>query len=99
MKRYVLGIMLSSLPLMSCAFAQSAVQTPAFETLDTDGNGFISRNEASALPCLAGSYYHIERESEEGLNRSEFERAVQKFCGLRDRTPSGDRGGHGPNHR
>ena len=41
MKRYVLGVMLNSLPLMSCAFAQSAVQTPAFETLDTDGNGLF----------------------------------------------------------
>ncbi len=53
---------------------------PSFDELDRDGNGYISASEATALPCLAENFNRIETESDEGLNRSEFEQAVDDYC-------------------
>lgn len=55
-------------------------QTPSFEELDTDGDGYISRSEAEVLPCLAENYDSIEARSEKGLNQGEYRAAVSEFC-------------------
>ena len=55
-------------------------QVPAFEELDVDGTGYIDRQQAGALPCLAQAFDEIETESDEGLNPQEYEQAVRQFC-------------------
>ena len=57
-----------------------AKETPAFEELDRDDDGFISEAEAGALPCLGDNYLLAERESEQGLSPSEYEAAWSRFC-------------------
>lgn len=88
MKRYLTSMIAIGFALASfCAIAQfeeppvdERAETPAFESLDVDGDGYVSRDEARTLPCLAENFDYIESESEEGLNRGEFERAVQSYC-------------------
>lgn len=65
----------------------NAADNQRFEDLDTDGNGYISQSEASALPCLADAFNDIDTESDQGLNRGEYLAAVQEHCS--DRGESG----------
>jgi hypothetical protein len=68
--------------VLALGAASSAVaQGPAFDDLDVDGDGYISSREAEALPCLAEAFDEIETESERGLNREEYARAVVEHCG------------------
>lgn len=60
------------------ALAQS--DAPAFEHLDVDDNGYISRSEAEALPCLAEEFHNIETRSEKGLDRKEYQEAFAAYC-------------------
>lgn len=55
-------------------------QQPKFEELDRDGDGYISAKEAMVMPCLAENFARIDRESEEGLNASEYATALQQYC-------------------
>lgn len=63
-------------------FAASAAiaQNPRFEELDADGDGYISKTEARALPCLSDAFDKIEIQSDKGLSRSEYSSAVQEHC-------------------
>lgn len=87
MKRYLTIAIAASFALAPLSLlaqfeepAEENAETPAFESLDTDGNGYVSNSEAGALPCLSDNYDMIEAESEEGLSRSEFDQAVQSHC-------------------
>ena len=62
------------------ASSLALAQAPSFDTLDGDGNGYISAKEASALSCLAENFDKITTESPEGLNRSEYTAAVNRYC-------------------
>lgn len=74
-----LAALLSALALSTgAALAQSEV--PGFEELDRDGDGYISRTEAMALPCLGENFDGIATESEQGLNPQEYSVAVRAFC-------------------
>ncbi|MFW5927151.1 MAG: hypothetical protein ACOCSR_03790 [Wenzhouxiangella sp.] len=55
-------------------------QNPSFEEMDRDEDGLISSSEAMALPCLARVFDEIEKEDDAGLNRNEFNTAVQQHC-------------------
>lgn len=57
-----------------------AQNTPAFEELDQDGDGYISANEAMVLPCLAENFDRIEPEDDRGLNEREYAAAVGQYC-------------------
>lgn len=60
--------------------AALALELPSFEELDADGDGYISRSEAGALPCLARHYDQAERSDERGLNPAEYRQALDQFC-------------------
>lgn len=53
---------------------------PSFEELDADGNGYVSEQEVSSVACLRDNFRTLNPQSEEGLNRSEYQRAVSQFC-------------------
>lgn len=55
-------------------------QVPTFNELDRDGDGYISRTEAMALPCLADNYDRLEPKDQRGLNPQQFNAAVGHFC-------------------
>lgn len=67
---------------VSLAMASSVAlaQNPSFEEMDRDEDGYVSGSEAMALPCLAQVYDQLETEDERGLNRSEYNAAVQQHC-------------------
>ncbi|WP_376693011.1 hypothetical protein [Wenzhouxiangella sp. EGI_FJ10409] len=65
---------------LAMAGSVAMAQNPGFEELDRDEDGYISGSEAMALPCLAQAYRQIDKEDDRGLNRSEYEAAVQKHC-------------------
>lgn len=66
------------------ALSSAAVgQVPSFDELDADADGYISRNEAGGLPCLAANYDKVKPSDDKGLNRSEFRAAVAEYCQLR----------------
>ncbi|WP_181918924.1 hypothetical protein [Wenzhouxiangella sediminis] len=73
-----------TIPALTIAllFAASAAiaQNPRFEELDGDGDGYISKTEARALPCLSDAFDQIDKQSEKGLSRSEYGSAVQQHC-------------------
>lgn len=86
MKRYLTiaiaaGFALAPLSLLA-QFEEpdESAETPAFESLDVDGDGYVSSSEAGALPCLSDNYDSIDAASDAGLSRSEFEQAVQSYC-------------------
>jgi hypothetical protein len=62
------------------AGAAMAQEVPSFEELDRDGDGYISRTEAMAVPCLAENLDAITTQSDQGLNREEYGEAVERFC-------------------
>lgn len=65
---------------MTGSVALAQTQTPSFEEMDRDGDGLISRSESMALPCLARVFNELDKEEEEGLNRSEYQNAVREHC-------------------
>ncbi|HSH27890.1 MAG TPA: hypothetical protein VK972_09035 [Wenzhouxiangella sp.] len=73
-----------TIPALSIAllFAASAAiaQNPRFEELDADGDGYISKTEARALPCLSDAFEDIDKQSDQGLSRGEYNSAVQQHC-------------------
>lgn len=75
-KQSVLALTIALLFGASAAIAQN----PQFEELDGDGDGFISKSEARALPCLSDAFDKIEKQSEKGLSQSEYSSAVQEHC-------------------
>lgn len=75
-KRTVVALAIALLFAASTAIAQN----PRFEELDGDGNGYISKSEARALPCLSDAFDEIDKQSEKGLSRSEYGSAVQEHC-------------------
>lgn len=76
-KQSVLALAIALLFAATAAIAQN----PRFEELDGDGDGYISKSEALTLPCLADAFDDIDKESDKGLNRSEYSSAVQQHCG------------------
>lgn len=62
------------------ASGMAVAQAPAFDTLDADGNGYISAAEARGLPCLSENFDQIEAESDEGLSPAEYRAAVSEYC-------------------
>lgn len=62
------------------AVAEPIEEVPDFDVLDRDGDGFISEREAAPLECLRDKFSMLETENEQGLNRGEYERAVNRFC-------------------
>lgn len=78
MKRMPLTTIAASLLLTaSTALAQN---TPTFDELDQDGDGYISANEAMVLPCLAENFDRIEFKDDRGLDESEYTTAVNQYC-------------------
>jgi len=73
-------IQLVTLMLILTLATFALAQVPSFEELDTDADGYISRSEAAALPCLAANYDNIDTRSEQGLDRSEYQAAVAEYC-------------------
>ncbi|MFU8877966.1 MAG: hypothetical protein ACNA7E_07470 [Wenzhouxiangellaceae bacterium] len=73
-------IQLVTLMLILALATFALAQVPSFEELDTDADGYISRSEASALPCLAANYDNIDARSDKGLDRSEYQAAVAEYC-------------------
>jgi len=63
----------------SAAFAGDPVSTAAadpaatFKTLDADGNGYISANEARAHDGLNAGYASAVSDSNKGMSMAEFE--------------------------
>ena len=45
----------------------------AFRTLDTDGNGWISRTEAAAHPVVAANFDKVDHDRDGRLSRDEFD--------------------------
>jgi len=62
------------------AAGATLAQTPAFDELDVNGDGYVSSSEAEALPCLAANFDRIDSENSKGLNRAEYEAAVDEYC-------------------
>lgn len=79
-KQSVLALTIALLVAATSATAQN----PRFEEMDGDGNGYISKTEARALPCLFDAFDDLEKQSEKGLNRSEYSSAVQRHCNKSD---------------
>lgn len=75
-KQSILALTIALLFAASAAIAQN----PRFEELDGDGDGYISKTEARALPCLSDAFDQIDKQSEKGLSRSEYASAVQQHC-------------------
>lgn len=65
---------------LSMAGSVALAQTPSFEEMDRNGDGLIGKSEAMALPCLARAFNEVDKEDPEGLNRGEYQKAVQKHC-------------------
>lgn len=65
---------------LSASAALAQAETPTFDEMDRDGDGYVSRTEVMALPCLAERFDAIHPESEMGLNRQEYDAAVQAYC-------------------
>lgn len=78
--RALTAIAISALLATGAALAQ---ENPTFDELDKNDDGYISSNEAMALPCLAENFDRIEARSDKGLNESEYAIAVRQYC---DRT-------------
>ncbi len=74
------AMMTSLLFALILGVAPALAAVPSFDDLDRDGNGYISSSEAAALPCLAENFNRIDTESDEGLNRREFQQAVAQYC-------------------
>ncbi len=72
-------ILVSSVAALAMATAL-ALELPSFEELDADGDGYISRSEAAALPCLSSNYDRAGRNDERGLNPGEYRQALDQFC-------------------
>jgi len=62
------------------AAGAALAQTPVFDELDVNGDGYVSSSEAEALPCLAANFDRIDSENSKGLNRAEYEAAVDEYC-------------------
>ncbi len=77
-----LGKLPATALIASIAMAASVAvaQNPSFEELDRDEDGYINGSEAMALPCLARVFRQIDKADDRGLDRSEYEAAVQKHC-------------------
>lgn len=80
MKSMKITLVLLAAMLALFTVAVIAGDASAFEELDRDSDGYISEAEAGALPCLSENYLLAERESELGLNPSEYESAWSRFC-------------------
>jgi hypothetical protein len=74
-----LGAMVATMFALGMAGSAFA-QAPEFDDLDANGDGYISRDEASSLPCLAEVFDQLDTESPNGLNRAEYMRAVAAYC-------------------
>jgi len=77
--------MMKSMQVLSFAsaltFSQAVLaQSPFFDELDVNQDGFIDRDEAYSLACLAENFDQIDHESDQGLNRSEYSAAVAEYC-------------------
>lgn len=70
----------SFIAALAMAASVAVAQSPSFEEMDRNEDGLISGSEAMALPCLAQAYEQIEKEDDAGLNRSEYNAAIQKHC-------------------
>lgn len=89
MKRYLTTAIAAGFALTSFSLlaqfeetppTEETAETPAFESVDADGDGHVSRQEANSLPCLSENYDYVETESDMGLSRNEFDQAVQSYC-------------------
>jgi len=65
---------------LTFAASSAIAQNPRFDELDADGDGYVSKSEARALPCLADAFDDIDKQSEKGLSQSEYSSAVQQHC-------------------
>lgn len=62
-------LLTASLLVSAIAFAN----TMSFESLDTDGNAFISKSEAQASDSIAEYFTHLDVNEDGQLSKAEFE--------------------------
>lgn len=63
---------LSGPALLAVAGAAMAGETPAFDELDLDGDGYLSREEAAAVPGLREHFSVFDLDGDGRLSRSEY---------------------------
>lgn len=73
-------ISIGSAVFLLLAGGAALAQSPAFDELDANGDGYVSSDEARTLPCLAANFDRIDTESSQGLNRQEFKAAIEEYC-------------------
>lgn len=80
--RYIATMILTALLATGSVFAQEGMSgsTPSFSDLDANGNGYVNQREAAGLPCLSKNFSNIDKRSDEGLSRSEYNKAVDEHC-------------------
>ena len=62
--------------LFLCGSAAAADYPLTFESLDTDGNGYISQSEANARSDLSENWKDIDKNSDKQLDIAEFDAFV-----------------------
>jgi hypothetical protein len=68
------------LSVSGSAIGLAASPAPAFDELDQDANGLISRPEASGVPCVLRNFDAIQKANSNGLSPDEFAKAVSTHC-------------------
>ena len=67
------GVSLLAGTLFLCGPAVAADYPATFESVDTDGNGYISDSEAKARPDLSQNWKDIDTNADNQLNITEFD--------------------------
>ena len=87
MKHAVSGLSLASVFLIAGgALAGTAIadaeKIPQFSAIDSDGDGYISSQEAESVPDLSQIFASVDRDQDGQLNTSEWSNAVARLRGL-----------------
>lgn len=72
MRKMPIASTLAALALLVGNSIQAEAQKGLFETLDTDANGSISVEEASANPALHARWQELDGDKNNQLDKSEF---------------------------
>ena len=74
------ALLLTAGTAMAQAPAPAPAPAPSFDELDRDGDGYISKAEAMALPCVGDNFEALAPQNDRGLSRLEYNAAVQRYC-------------------